>query len=130
MATVKRNKQGIQQAQRLAEKEMRRRMARAGSVLVSETKRLINRSNYTGDAPSAPGEPPKKVTGYLQTQQRFEVRGEGKDLALRYGSNVVYQRALELGYVGENRVLEPRPHLRVALANKRREVRRIMRGEA
>lgn len=134
MAMVRTNPKGIRATTAAAERELTRRFSRAGSVLVSETRRLINRSNRTGRNPSVAGEPPKKVTGTLQRGQRFEVRKRGRELFLRFGSNVKYQRRLELGFVGvdsRGRVYNQgaRPHLRTALGNKRSEVKRIMRGD-
>lgn len=133
MASSRQNKDGIRAVRKAAEKEMSKRLARVGAVMVSETRRLINRSNRDGTMPSLAGEPPKKVSGTLQRNQRFEVRKSARGLTLRFGSNTAYQRRLELGFAGSDAagravVQQPRPHLRVALANKRQEAKSIIRG--
>ncbi len=63
--------------------------------------------------PSAPGEPPRKRTGWLQRFTAHEVTREGGGAVVaRVGNGLKYARHLELG----TRTMAPRPFLRPALA--------------
>lgn len=50
-----------------------------------------------GLAPSAPGEPPKKLTGKLQRSIRGKVTLDGTTIRAALGANTTYARALEYG---------------------------------
>lgn len=105
----------------------------AGKIVYEEAKQLLSRPGRTvtrvttktgktrvkygkrGGVVSAPGEPPRKQTGVLfRSLKRKLFRKRMKVKILDLG------RALEYGT--DSGVLKPRPHLRVALANKRAAV--------
>jgi hypothetical protein len=77
------------------------RMNRAVIVVRDQVKVLSNRGNPTGKNPSAPGEPPKKVSGRFVNSLATETKilGNGDVVGL-IGSNVPYQPRLELGFSG------------------------------
>ena len=80
-------------------------------------KRKRTRLRY-GANPSAPGEPPHKQTGRLQSS----ITSEREDLVARAGTNVTYGRSLELG----TSRMAPRPWLRRALAERLAFIRAVM----
>ena len=116
---------------REARSETARRMKLATVLVRDVVKKSINRGNPTGEFPSAPGEPPKKVTARLFQSITEEVI-ETPDLVIgRVGTNVEYARRLELGFVGTDRLgrhydQKPRPFLRPGLAKSLRAVRRVL----
>lgn len=73
---------------------------------------------------SAPGEPPRKQTGYLRSRVGHEVDEE--TLTARVGTNVEYGKHLELG---TRYGLAPRPWLRRALAEVASQINRIFAGD-
>lgn len=111
-------------------------MARGAITVEDQAKRLLNRPQPTrtvrgrqyGLDPSAPGDPPKRVSSRLiKSVTHDKPTIEGGDVVVRVGTNVVYGRRLELGYSGtdakgRNIHQAPRPWLRRALAEKRGEV--------
>ena len=94
----------------------------AGLFLRDQVKRDINRGNPRGTGPSAPGEPPKKVSGELfRSIVASPVEPRGRTMLVkRIGSGMVYARRLELGFVGTDKKgrrinQAPRPFLRPAI---------------
>ena len=79
-----------------------------------------------GLEPSLPGEPPKKVTGFLQNSIRTRVERTFRRISGFVGTNTNYARALELG--SPKTGLAPRPYLRPAIARNRRTIFRIIAG--
>ena len=102
-----------------------------------KAKVLVSRGNVKGTSPSAPGEPPKVVTGTLRSNIATEKRREGKNivgvLGVRRGPANKYARRLELGFVGTDRAgrninQAARPYLRpTILKNKRAILQRLVR---
>lgn len=112
--------------------EVERRMDRAVTFLRDEVKRSINIGNPTGREPSAPGEPPRKVTARLFSSISKAVVRTPREVIGAYGTNVVYALRLELGFVGVDRLgrrynQAPRPYLRPALQRNRDRVARFFR---
>lgn len=100
-----------------------RNMDAATLYLKGEVQRAINRGNADGSDPSAPGEPPKKVTARLFQSIATDKRESPLEITGVVGTNVEYARRLELGFVGTDsagRVVDqaPRPFLRPTLASK------------
>jgi hypothetical protein len=114
------------------EDEMLTRVRRAQLFLQGEIKRSINRGNASGKNPSAPGEPPKKVSNRLFSSIAAPAPTiEGGVITGPVGTNVEYARRLELGFVGtdsagRNINQAPRPFLRPALANNLARLRKIL----
>lgn len=122
---------------------MRVRMNRAVQVVRNQVVHHLNRSQPTrttasgrviGLAPSKPGEPPKRVTSRLIQSITTAVRREGARIVGSVGSNLKYARRLELGFTGTDRGgrkvnQAPRPFLRRSLAEKRKEILRILTGK-
>lgn len=107
------------------------RMRLATQVVVAEVKRSINRGNASGKNPSAPGEPPKKVSARLFNSIFARVKRTKTEVIGEVGSNVEYARALELGFTGTDsagraRDLKPRPYLRPAFIKTFEKVKRIL----
>lgn len=107
------------------------RMERACIVVRDNVKTLSNRGNPDGKHPSAPGEPPKKVSGrfFKSVAWRVVIESNG-DVVGYVGSDVPYQPRLELGFVGTDslgRVYHqaPRPAFAPALAISRPTIRQI-----
>lgn len=94
---------------------------RAATVYVKgQVQRKINRGNSTGDDPSLPGEPPKKVTGRLFQSITTDVFRSSTAVIGRVGTNVEYAARLEFGFVGTDKAgrnvsQAARPYLRPAL---------------
>ena len=86
-----------------------------GGAKVKKGKRI------TGATRSAPGEPPRKQTGFLREHVTYEV--DESSMEARVGTNLLYGKALELG---TKRVLLPRPWLRRALAETQGEVNQLL----
>lgn len=108
-----------------------RRMARAVQVVVGEVKRSINRGNRKGTNPSAPGEPPKKVSGRLFLSIKGRVTRSKRQVTGIIGAGTKYARRLELGFVGTDSkgrtyAQAPRPFLRPALVKSSSKVKTIL----
>lgn len=108
-----------------------RNMAQATLYLKGQVQVSINRGNADGSNPSLPGEPPKKVTDRLFKSIANRVEESRDSLKGVVGTNVVYARRLELGFVGTDRrgaVIDqaPRPFLRPALRNNETALLRIL----
>ncbi len=106
-------------------------MEKAGEVVVGNVKRLINRGNPTGKNPSAPGEPPKKVSARLFQSITKKIVRTKDQVTCWVGTNVVYARRLEKGFIGKDskgRVYDqkPRPFLVPGLAQSMAAVKRIL----
>jgi HK97 gp10 family phage protein len=87
-----------------------------------KTGRLYRRRSVTHQA-SAPGEPPASDTGNLVRGITVEI--DSQKLTARVASTAEYASALEFG----TPKMEPRPYMRVALENKRKEVAEILQAE-
>lgn len=114
-----------------AQDEMVSRMTVATIYVRDKAKQAVNRGNADGRNPSKEGEPPKKVTGRLQTSIVQVVTVEEKRVIGRVGSNVVYARRLELGFFGVDSAgrhvsQAPRPYLRPAIENNRSALTKIL----
>lgn len=111
--------------------EMVSRMTVATIFVRDKAKIAINRGNPTGKLPSKEGEPPKKVSGLLQSKVVQTVTVEGNRVIGRVGTNVIYGRRLELGYFGIDKAGRhvsqgPRPWLRPSVENNRGAVAKIL----
>jgi len=107
------------------------RMNLAVQVVVGHVKRMINRGNPTGKNPSAPGEPPKKVTARLFNSIVGIVFRERNQVIGGVGTNVIYARRLEQGFVGTDKAgrnidQAPRPYLRPGLSQSLTRVKRLL----
>lgn len=87
-----------------------------------KTGRIYRRRGVEHQA-SAPGEAPASDTGNLVRNITVEV--DAPKLTAKVNSAAKYAAALELG----TERMEPRPHMRVALANKRQEVEAVVARE-
>lgn len=81
--------------------------------------------------PSVPPNPPHVLTGRLRQSIAWEVEATSTEVIGRVGTNVVYARRLELGFVGtdaagRNINQEPRPYLRPSLHENRAEILRLL----
>jgi hypothetical protein len=92
---------------------LQRRIAGAlddeGARMASDAKAAVGRQN--SGQPSAPGEPPARVTGRLQASIGHAVTTEGDDVVLTVGSGDPKAKLLELG----TSTMRPRPYLRPTL---------------
>lgn len=79
--------------------------------------------HYEGQNPSAPGEPPHKITGFLQRSIAYEMAADRMSGSV--GTNVEYGFFLE---VGTSR-MAARPWLRSTLEAEAAAIRRIIAGE-
>jgi hypothetical protein len=82
-----------------------------------------------GLGPSTPPDPPHVLTGRLRQSIAWEVERTETAVIGRVGTNVVYARRLELGFVGtdaagRNINQAPRPYLRPSLEENRTEILR------
>lgn len=115
--------------------ELGKRVEKAAIHLTNAVKVKLNRSqpyhittgpsgkHYHGEDPSLPGEPPKKITGFLQRSITYEM-GEDK-LSAKVGTNLNYGRHLELGTVN----MAPRPYLRSTLKEEAARIDQILQGK-
>lgn len=106
-------------------------MKKATLWLKGEVQRSINRGNADGLSPSAPGEPPKKVSTRLFQSIATQVERDDRAIVGRIGTNVEYARRLELGFTGTDsagRTVDQaeRPFLRPALRNNRDALNRLV----
>lgn len=110
--------------------------------LQGEVRKSINRGQRTrvsgrsviGLDPSAPGEPPKRLTGRLIQSIATKVTKSRTMIKGTYGSNLAYARRLELGFAGtdaagRNVRQAPRPYLRAAFVKNKKTVARILSGQ-
>lgn len=103
---------------RVMQPALERAMAEGGQWLAGKVKVAINRGNRSGRNPSLPGEPPKKVTGALFKSIATDgPTTTGNVVRIRIGTNLVYGRALELGFRGTVTV---RPHMRGSRRGRKR----------
>lgn len=107
------------------------RVDRAMTFVRDQAKRSINRGNVGGKNPSREGEAPKKVSTRLFFSVAKAVWIDGRTIYGAVGTNVIYGRRLELGFVGVDSLGRkisqgPRPWLRPALINNAGAVRRIL----
>jgi hypothetical protein len=84
-----------------------------------------------GLGPSTPPDPPHVLTGRLRQSIETEVVVEPNAVVGRVGTNVVYARRLELGFVGTDALgrninQEPRPYLRPSLHENQSEILRLL----
>lgn len=98
------------------------RMEDAMRNMVDHVKEKISRGNKRGGNPSAPGEPPKVVTGRLRSSISWNVRTN--PIVGVFGSNVVYARYLEKGTA----VMEKRPFLIPSLFERSRQIVETLAG--
>ena len=97
----------------------------------SQPRRIYPSGRMVGLDPSRPGEPPKQVTARLKQSLKSAVKREGKEVVGAYGTNVIYGRALELGFTGTDsrgRVhrLAARPYLRPIVSKFKRQIGKII----
>lgn len=114
--------------------ELAKRLERAAIHLANAIKMKLNRSqpyhitnssggrHYHGEDPSKPGEPPKKVTGFLQRSITYAMERDRQ--AARVGTNLEYGAVLELGGVN----VAPRPYLRSTLIEESERINQILGG--
>ena len=109
------------------------RAGRAAAFLAGEAKKAVNRSQpvktvgtrRVGLSPSLPGEPPKKVSGFLQRNILSRVIRRGRDVIGQFGvSHVPYGRPLEKGNPKGH--LLPRPFLSPQLRRFAQQVKNIL----
>lgn len=108
------------------------RMKLATVYLQGEVRKSINVGNRDGHNPSAPGEPPHKVTGRLQQSIVTAVVSSGDEIMGVIGTNLDYARRLELGFVGtdsrgHNIHQAPHPFLRRALADHGQQALEVLK---
>ncbi len=96
----------------------------AGQALADHVRMKLSRPNPLGTTPSAPGEPPARVSGELMDSVAYEVADTGKGVSVMVGAAASYALALEYG----TRRMAPRPFLRPALAEMEEEIARIFYG--
>ncbi len=109
--------------------KVERGMRRAGNYVERQAKEMVNRPNIHGDDPSLPGEPPKKVSGEMESHIGFEIVREPLLIRCLIGVSQVipYACRLELGFVGvdsrgRHYNQAPRPFLRPALLRSRSRI--------
>ena len=107
------------------------RMGTAVTFLQGDIKRSLNVGNPGGKNPSAPGQPPRKVTARLFNSIFGKVIRDGSQIIGVVGTNVIYGRRLELGFAGKdsagrNYNQAPRPFIRPAFTRNRDRIKRIL----
>lgn len=131
-----------------AKRVMERRMTRVVLFVEGRVKALLARhqakrrtrsGGFVGLEPSAPGEPPKMLTGALRSNiagvvvvDALEVHGY---VGVRRGAAAKYGRRLELGFVGRDaagRMIRqaPRPYLRPGILQNARRIGQMLGGQA
>ncbi|MEM9043413.1 MAG: hypothetical protein AAGC81_01870 [Pseudomonadota bacterium] len=113
------------------EEQLKQNMAQAMLFSKGKVQISLNRGNPSGENPSRPGEPPRKVSGRLFQSIATEVVNLPGKIVGRYGTNVEYARRLELGFSGRdangrNVNQPPRPFLRPVLKSFGRQILRII----
>lgn len=71
----------------------RRAVTAAGEFLVAKVQEKISKPNFDGKSPSAPGEPPRLVTGDLQSSIYYTANADGNltvHAAMEYGDYLEY----------------------------------------
>ena len=121
------------EVERALRARLSRNMRQATLYVKGQVQRSINRGNADGSAPSAPGEPPKKVTARLFQSIATDQRESPLEITGVVGTNVEYARRLELGFTGTDAAghvvdQQPRPFLRPALRNNLTAIQRILAG--
>lgn len=108
---------------------MQKNVKNAVDMMVDYAKKLVSRPNPGGLYPSAPGEPPKLVTGRL----RASIKGKVEPKKNRINGYVYteddiapYGIYLELG----TSRMAPRPFLRPTLINNRPKLRQMLMRRA
>lgn len=113
--------------------QIERNLTAAALLVEGEAVRLVSRGQpvrrlpsgrLVGEDPSKPGEPPKVVNARLKQSINHRVERTPTKITAEIGSNIKYARALELGNPPN---LKPRPYMRPALANTKRDVLRVLR---
>lgn len=99
----------------------------------SQPARRTASGGLTGLSPSAPGEPPKRLSSALIQTLFARVERRGDTIVGIVGSPRVYARRLELGFVGTDargrRISQgPRPFLRPALEANRQAILKSLAG--
>lgn len=100
---------------------------KAAESTAERARELVSRPNPDGRNPSAPGEPPKLVTGDLRESIGSTVQeSEGNVTGIVF-AGAPYARRLEFGFVGRDSLgrsygQAPRPFLRPALLDRRGEI--------
>ena len=114
------------------EKQLGDNLEKAAIYLKDKVKQAVNRSQpyeryvgeagvyYHGEEPSAPGDPPKKITGTLQRSIAHEMSPDRKQAFV--GSNMEYAFYLELG----TSKMAARPFLRSTLMAERDKIAKII----
>lgn len=109
-------------------------LEKAAIYLKGRVKEELNRSQpyeryvgengvyYRGLDPSLPGEPPKKITGFLQRSIAHEMRNEFAGPRAFVGTGVEYGLFLEIGTVK----MLPRPFLRSTLDKEQATIAKII----
>lgn len=114
-----------------AQQTVVQRMNVAVIVVRDQVKVLVNRGNPTGKDPSAPGEPPKKVSGRFFKSVTSRVIVKENEVVGVVATDVPYQPRLELGFFGTDkrgRVYRQaaRPSFRPAMVMTRPTVKRVL----
>lgn len=109
-----------------------RRMNEAVVLVQADIKLSLNVGNPGGKNPSAPGQPPRKVTARLFNSIFGKVVRQGNQILGVVGTNVIYGRRLELGFVGKDSAghqinQAPRPFIRPAFERNRDRIKRILK---
>jgi hypothetical protein len=111
--------------------QLEKNFTKAGIYFASQMRGYLNRSQsyrkdgkrYTGLAPSAPGEFPKKLTGQLQKSITWEL--DKRKLVLTVGSNLRgYPSYLQKG-TGR---MKPRPWLTLSWAKDQDRIGKLLTG--
>jgi len=102
-------------------KEMRAKAVKNMSKACLFLEGDINKS-LTGKSPSAPGEPPGKITGTLGRGITHEVEKKPDSVVGRVGTNIIYAVPLEFG----TSTMAARPFMRPGLERNKERVAKIM----
>lgn len=73
---------------------------------------------------SKPGESPASRLGHLRTSYKYLVKGKGMDAVGYVGSPLPYSHYLEYGTYK----MKPRPHLKVAMKNSKKDIEKYFKG--
>jgi hypothetical protein len=120
--------------------EMERRMVAAVLIIEEAIVQKVNKGqpvrqtesgNLIGLQPSAPGQPPKVVSGRLKQSWNHVVIRRKNRVIGRVGTDVVYDPRLELGFVGRDSLgrnynQAPRPHIRPAFEETKRKAAKAL----
>lgn len=122
------NPEGIMEA---ALEITERRMQQAVVLVQGDIKVSLNVGNPGGTHPSAPGQPPRKVTARLFNSIFGKTIRQGNQIFGVVGTNVVYGRRLELGFAGKdslgrNYTQAPRPFIRPGFYRNRDRIKQIL----